>query len=301
MTRRKTFDITSVTIAFWRRDDVRLVLARREVGELFQLFLAAHCDCTQAQLALLTAHDRSDISNFVRGTRSSRVTDIDVLGRVADGLMMPDEARVLLGLAPADAPASTFRASDRAATVPPSGRACVTTGWFLPALADRPLRIALCGSRAAGVDNLMIDDAVAAVSRLLITNSCEVDHGPMGVGIEIVTYIADHYRPPNLRAAVGLFGRSNVVRNADLVLVIGGGKGTADEVDLAVSMSKKILPFAASGGAAALAYQRMQAAVGFRAWLPDDQFAALGACRTADDFVDLVNQIISTTRSVARE
>jgi hypothetical protein len=301
VTRRKTFDPTSVTIAFWRRDDVRLALARREVGELFQLFLAAHCECTQAQLALLTFHDRSDISNFVRGTRSSRVTDIDVLGRVADGLMMPDEARVMLGLAPAAAPTSTFRADDTVATAPSSGTACVTTGWFLPAAIDRPLRIALCGSRAAGVDNSVVDAAVAAVSRLLINNSCEVDHGPMGVGIEIVTYIADHYRPPTLRAAIGLFGRSNVVRNADLVLVIGGGKGTADEVDLAASMNKKILPFTASGGAAALAYQRMQATVGLRRWLPDDQFAALGACRTADDFADLVNQIISTTRSVACE
>lgn len=61
----------------------------------------------------------------------------------------------------------------------------------------------------------------------------------MGIGIEIMTYIADHYRPPDLRAAIGIFGRPNVVRNADFVLVIGDGTGTLDEVDLAVSMGKR--------------------------------------------------------------
>jgi hypothetical protein len=185
---------------------------------------------------------------------------------------------------------------------PSNARACVTTGWFRPAAIDRPLRIALCGSRSAGIDNGAVDEAVVAVSRLLMNRSCEVDHGPVGVGIEIVTYIADHYRPPNLQAAVGLFGRPNVVRNADFVLVIGGGKGTLDEIDLAAAMGKKIVPFVASGGAARLAYERMQANVGLRTWLSEDHFAALGACRSAEEFTTLVDQIMSTdSGSVVRE
>ena len=61
------------------------------------------------QLALVTQHDRADISNFVRGARSPRVADIDVLGRIADGLAMPDEARVLLGLAPVDVQMSAIQ------------------------------------------------------------------------------------------------------------------------------------------------------------------------------------------------
>lgn len=101
MTKRKTFDPHSVPLAFWRGDDVQTALARHDVGNLFQTYLTQFPDCTQTQLALLTEHDRSDISNWVRGVRSGRVGDIDVLTRIADGLHMPDEARVLTGLAPA--------------------------------------------------------------------------------------------------------------------------------------------------------------------------------------------------------
>ncbi|WP_280366657.1 helix-turn-helix transcriptional regulator [Nocardia wallacei] len=89
-------------LVFWRRDDVRLALVRREVGRLFGIYLAEFPGCTQTQLALLTGHDRSDISNFIRGARGPRVADIDVLNRVADGLAMPDIARTMLGLAPAE-------------------------------------------------------------------------------------------------------------------------------------------------------------------------------------------------------
>jgi len=93
-----------------------------------------------------------------------------------------------------------------------------------------------------------------------------------------MTYIADRYRPPALRAAVGLFGRPSVVRHADFVIIIGGGHSTLDEMDLAISMGKRILPFPPSGGAARQAYERMQSSARLRAWLPADIFAALGSC-----------------------
>lgn len=103
MTRRKVFDPAGVTAAFWRRPDVLVALTRRDVGRLFDLYLQAFPDCTQTQLAILTQHDRSDISNWVRGVRQPRVSDIEVLIRIADGLEMPDEARLALGLAPVGA------------------------------------------------------------------------------------------------------------------------------------------------------------------------------------------------------
>jgi hypothetical protein len=164
--RRKTFDPDGVPLPFSRRDDVRLALARREVGNLFAIYLDTYADCTQTQLALLTEHHRSDISNFVRGTRGPRVTDIGVLGRVADGLVMPDEARILFGLAPADVTLSLITSEHTSTDVRPSdsepGR---TTGWFRPHSSEEPLRIALCGSRSATTDPVMTDQAVAAVSR----------------------------------------------------------------------------------------------------------------------------------------
>lgn len=111
MTKRKTFDPRSVALAFWRGDAVQTALANHDVGTLFQIYLQTHPECTQTQLALLTEHDRSDISNWVRGARSGRVGDIDVLTRIADGLQMPDEARVLAGLAPAAVLMSSIRAA----------------------------------------------------------------------------------------------------------------------------------------------------------------------------------------------
>jgi len=245
VSRRSVFDPGAVPAQFWHRDDVRLALARREMGRLFGIYLGAFSDCTQARLAMLTEHDRSDISNFVRGTRSPRVTDIDVLHRIANGLVMPDTARTLLGLAPVNLDMATGP-QDRPDLAPNHGE--TTTGWYRPAPPHHPIRVAICGSRSANCDHVAIDDAIQALGRLLLNHRCEVDHGPIGIGIETMTYIADHYRPPNYLAAVGVFGRSNVVRHADFVIVIGGGPGTLDEVDLAFSMSKRLIPFVRSGG-----------------------------------------------------
>jgi hypothetical protein len=283
-----------VPLDFWRRDDVRLALARREVGRLFGIYLGAFTGCTQTQLALLTEHDRSDISNFVRGTRGPRVTDIDVLGRIADGMVMPDEARVLLGLAPADATLSAIRSGTARRE---AGGPATITGWYRPTPGNRSLRVAICGSRSDGCDNAVMDEAVCALSRLLMNRQCEVDHGPMGIGIEIMTYIADHYRPPTLRAALGVFGRPNVIRRADFVIFIGGGHGTLDEVDLAISMRKKIVPFAASGGAARHAFERLDADVSLRDWMPEAMFAALGCCASADEYANVLEQVLADTGS----
>jgi hypothetical protein len=302
MTRRKTFDPAAVPASFWRRNDVHLALARREVGGLFALYLDTHHDCTQTQLALLTEHDRSEISNFVRGIRSPRVGDIDVLGRIADGLAMPDEARLLLGLAPAETTMSSIRSGPPARNLAADGPRSMVTGWYRSASPTRLLRLALCGSRGTGVDNDAVDVAISVVSRLLMNEQCEVHHGPIGVGIEIMTYIADHYRPPALLAAVGVFGRANVVRNADFVLIVGGGHGTLDEIDLAISMGKRLIPFPRTEGAARHAYDRMDRDVNLRSWLPDGVFTALGACEHADEITETVEQILSADPgSLARE
>ena len=102
MTKRRTFDAGEVPPSFWRRNDVQTALARREVGAILSMYLVEFPGCTQTQLALMIQHDRSDISNWVRGARASQVTDIDVLTRIADGLDLPDESRLLLGLAPSE-------------------------------------------------------------------------------------------------------------------------------------------------------------------------------------------------------
>ncbi|MFI0449218.1 hypothetical protein [Actinomadura sp. 6N118] len=101
VTRRRAFDPGGVPEAFWRRHDVQQALERRDIGLVIRLFLNEFDDCTQIDLALLTKHDRSDISNWVSGARPGQVSDIEELSRIADGLQVPDQARLLLGLIPA--------------------------------------------------------------------------------------------------------------------------------------------------------------------------------------------------------
>ncbi len=137
---------------------------------------------------------------------------------------------------------------------------------------------AICGSRAADNDNQVIDDAIPSLARLVLARRCLVSHGPVGVGIEVMTYIADHYHPSDITVAVGVFGHRNVVRSADYVLVVGGGAGTQDEIDLALLMGKKVIALPASGGTARRFHDRARHDPRLRAWMAQEAFAALDAC-----------------------
>lgn len=268
--------------------------------------------CTQTQLALLTEHDRSDISNWVRGRRHGRVSDIEVLTRIADGLHMPDEARVLLGLAPAEALVSAIRAAQPGAVPPPPALPGAAGASQARQSCTAPARLAICGSRAADTDDQVIDAGIQALARLVFTRRCVVSHGPVGIGIEVMTYIADHYRPPEVIAAVGVFGHRNVVQTADLILVVGGGPGTQDEIDLALSMGKNVIAFPASGGAARRFHDQARHDPRLHAWMPDETFAALEALagpaqsasaagkhgRPAEEFATIVADLLASYHGV---
>jgi hypothetical protein len=92
-----------------------------------------------------------------------------------------------------------------------------------------------------------------------------------------MTYIADHYHPPEVTVAVAVFGHRNVVQTADLILVVGGGAGTQDEIDLALSMDKKVIALPASGGTARCFHDHARRDPRLRAWIPEQAFAALDA------------------------
>lgn len=282
MTRRKVFDPGTTPASFWRRQDVQVVLARRDIAELFRCYLSEFSECTQTQLALLTEHDRSDVSNWVRGTRQGRVSDIEVLTRIAEGLRMPDEARILMGLAPADALVSSVR-DERALSDGSANVLDEFTRHRLAGSSQSSTRIAISGSRADGTSSRVIDAAVRSLASLVVVRHLLVNHGPIGVGIEVMTHIADHFRPPGLRGAVALFGRRNIVVDADYVVVVGGAQGTRDEVDLATSMDKRIIALGASGGTAAAVHDRLSRDRWLRAWMPDDAFAELDACSEIDE------------------
>lgn len=274
-------------MGFWCRGDVAQALTGRDVGQLFRLFLGQFADCTQTQLALLTQHDRSDISNWVRGNRQGRVSDIEVLARIADGLQIPDQARLLLGLAPAGSLPLVPKPA-----VPRQGADTCDAGDV--AATPTPVHVAICGSRAPDTDGSVIDAAVRCLARLVMSRNYRVSHGPIGVGIEIMTYIADQYRPPGTALAIGLFGHRNVIQDAEFVIVLGGGAGTQAEIDLALSMGKTIIALPASGGTARRFYHQAARDHRLRAPLDDEQFAALNACADpGEDFARIVERLIN--------
>ncbi|MEV8635528.1 hypothetical protein AB0395_28095 [Streptosporangium sp. NPDC051023] len=264
---------------------MRAALRHRDVGVIFRVISATFPECTQTRLAVLTQHDRSDISNWVRGTRTGRVSDIEVLTRIADGLQITDEGRMLLGLAPTEPPLSGSRC-------PPP----------LPTSADpQPTGlIAICGSRTHDTDSTVIDAAVCALARCVMSGQYQVSHGPVGVGMEVMTYLADHYAPPHISQAVGLFGHRNVVRDVDVVIVVGGGPGTQIEIDLALAMSKKVVALPTSGGTARRFYERACTEPHLRSWMCQEDFTALDTftgmyehARLVDAFAHFVGRLLA--------
>jgi hypothetical protein len=87
--------------AVWTSEQTQALLRTRRVGELF-LLAKKHAGASQARIAAATGLNQGEVSRIQRGDRW--VTAIDVLERIADGLAMPDQARVLLGLAPVHRP-----------------------------------------------------------------------------------------------------------------------------------------------------------------------------------------------------
>ncbi|MBP2355062.1 hypothetical protein JOF29_006172 [Kribbella aluminosa] len=299
------FDPGSVPSSFWRNSDVQVALARRDVAELFRRYLTDFTDCTQTQLALLTEHDRSDVSNWIRGTRHGQVSDINVLTRIAEGLQVPDDARMLMGLAPADTLVSSIRDERELA----KGTASVAepARTRVDGSDASSTRIAICGSRSAGTNSPVIDAAVRSMARLVMVRRLLVNHGPIGVGIEVITHIADHYQPPGLRGAVAIFGRRNVVFDAEYVVVIGGGSGTQAEADIAASMGKRLLPLGASGGSAEAIYHQSRHTPALSDWMPGSVRETLYGCSTlgsdvgqaairrmTDDFVYMIDDLVGT-------
>lgn len=311
MTRRKVFDPKAVPTAFWRGNDVQTALARRDIGALFRSYLSAFEDFTQTQLALLTDQDRSDFSNLVRGARHGQVSDIGVLTRIAEGLRLPDSARMLMGLAPADAVMSSIRDEREMSD---SGR--TSTDQNRRRLDDSDPsspRIAICGSRTADTHDSVIDSSVRALARLVMVRRLRVNHGPIGVGIEVMTHIADHYQPPGLRGAVAIFGRRHVIADAEYVVVIGGGAGTRAEADVAIALGKQILPYGASGGTAQVMFQQLRRQPATSSRIPADQLATLDSCarldpgaskteieKMTDDFVDLLDSLVHADQGELR-
>ncbi|WP_211261134.1 helix-turn-helix domain-containing protein [Pseudonocardia acaciae] len=81
----------------WGRPEVRRALRERDVAGLFRA-AQRYAGASQSRIATATGVLQGRVSEIMRGSRS--VTTLELFERIADGLGMPDDARMQLGLAP---------------------------------------------------------------------------------------------------------------------------------------------------------------------------------------------------------
>jgi transcriptional regulator with XRE-family HTH domain len=84
----------------WRQPEVRAALRARNVSALL-LLAQRYTGASQARLATAIGMGQGRVNEIINGRR--QVARLDVFERLAEGLVMPDDARALLGLAPAHA------------------------------------------------------------------------------------------------------------------------------------------------------------------------------------------------------
>jgi transcriptional regulator with XRE-family HTH domain len=232
-----------------------------------------------ARFAELVNYDASYLSRIENGRRSPTTA----LAQACETALHADGT--LAALVPADT--SALRAAGTHSKTPEP----VYTGWLRPSWDTEEWSIAICGSRAAGSEGVLIDQCVSSIGRLLTRLRCRVSHEPVGIGVEIMTFIADHYRPPGLDCLLGIVGRLNVIQPADYVLVIGGGTGTHDEVNLASSLKKILIPLPATGGTAREAF-RLLTNTESRPGLTEHDVNDLGIADNAEDYTRIVERVL---------
>lgn len=157
----------------WQRPDMHVALAARDLGAVFRL-VRQHTGTPQTRIAAATGLGQGRTNEVFNGRR--RITGLDVIERCADGLNMPDHARLRLGIAPAgttpgetrsqDAVSSEIRASARTAA---NVDLLIVRALGLIALNDSLMREPLTAPREHGTVNvrvLMLDpDSPAAAAR----------------------------------------------------------------------------------------------------------------------------------------
>lgn len=152
-----------------------------------------------------------------------------------------------------------------------------------------PPCVVISGSRAPGCDEQLLDATIAALARLVAFSGIAVNHGPVGIGIEVVTYVADQFRPAGFAMSTARFGRENVVHGADLMIVIGGAAGTAAEVSIAQALGMPVLPYGPTGGTAARTLEELRAQSGTSTGL----VAELAECVTPNQFTAITERTMN--------
>ena len=95
-------DLIVIPGSFWERPQVIAALEARDVGRLFAL-VRQYAGASQTQIAIACGMTQGKVSDIMRGAEIIR--SLARFERIADGLQLPDVARITIGLAPRSAPA----------------------------------------------------------------------------------------------------------------------------------------------------------------------------------------------------
>ena len=110
--RASAYDPPAIPPGFWDRAEVCQALRKRDMGTLFRL-VKESAGLSNIRLGAAVGLTQGRVGEVINGTR--RIAATHVFERIADGLAMPDSARLLLGLSPQHPAAVTRPASTRRA------------------------------------------------------------------------------------------------------------------------------------------------------------------------------------------
>lgn len=138
------FGPVKMATSVWQHDDLCRALETRDIAGVLRL-VQRYGEVSQVRLANATGIAQGRVNEIVNDRR--KVTALEVFERIASGLSMPDEARMLMGLAPASAAArgvfaghaEIARVFARQAEAEPELRVLAATAGVLDLLAVRGL------------------------------------------------------------------------------------------------------------------------------------------------------------------
>lgn len=81
----------------WQRPEMRTALTNRDIGHLFRL-VRQYAGVSQTRIGVAVGLSQGKVSEIMNG--AVQVTSLEVFERIAEGLRLPDPARMTLGLAP---------------------------------------------------------------------------------------------------------------------------------------------------------------------------------------------------------
>jgi hypothetical protein len=90
-------DLIQIPASFWDRPGVVAALRHRDIGRFFAL-VQQYTGASQTQIGIACVLPQGKVSAIINGNQ--QVEKFELFDRIADGLALPDPARINLGLAP---------------------------------------------------------------------------------------------------------------------------------------------------------------------------------------------------------